>query len=59
MHPIKEWPVVETIVVRTVRLGVVRRRQDCHLVPVDRVATEEVFHFLGHLGSYRLGLVVL
>lgn len=49
MHAVQEGPVVEAIVVGTVALCVVGRRQYRHLVAIDRVATEEVLHFFGHL----------
>ena len=41
---VEEGPVVETVVVRTVRLGVHGRRDHRHLVPVDGVAAVKVFH---------------
>jgi hypothetical protein len=41
--------VVETIVIRAVRLGVIGWRKDRHLVPVDGIVTEEEFHLVGHL----------
>jgi len=41
--------VIETIVIRTVRLGVVGGREDRHLVPVDGVVTEEELHLVGNL----------
>jgi hypothetical protein len=45
---IQKWPMVESIVVGTVGLGVIRRCQYCHLVPVDCIAPEKVFDFVGH-----------
>lgn len=41
--------MIEAIVVRTIRLGMVRRRQHRHLVPINRIAPEKVLHLIGHL----------
>lgn len=41
--------MIEPIVVRPVRLRMVRRRQHRHLVPIDRIAPEEVLHLVRHL----------
>ena len=46
---VQELAVVEAVVVRAVALGVVRRRQYCHLVAVYRIVTEEMLHFVRNL----------
>lgn len=45
--------MIETVVVGTVGLGVVSRRQNSRLVPIYRVHLEEVFDFLRHIGGTR------
>lgn len=42
--------MIEPIVIRPVRFGMVRRRQHRHLVPIDRIAAEKVLHLVRHLG---------
>lgn len=46
---VEERPEVEAVVVRTVALGVVGRRDRGHLVAVHRVHPEEALDLLGHL----------
>ena len=41
--------MIETIIVRAVRLGVVGGREDRHLVTVDGVVTEKELHLVGNL----------
>ena len=55
---VEEGPVVETVVVRTVRLGVHGRRDHRHLVPVDGVAAVKVFHLRRGGGGGRSSLIV-
>ena len=50
-HVVEELTMIVTIVVGTVRLGVIRRRQCRHLVTIDRVVTKEELHFVGNLVS--------
>lgn len=49
MDEIQKRSVIEPIVVRTVTFGVIRRSQHGHLVSIDGVTSEEVFHFDGQL----------
>ena len=50
-HVVEELTMIVTIVVGSVRLGVIRRRQCRHLVTIDRVVTKEELHFVGNLVS--------
>lgn len=46
---VQERPVVKPVVVRAVSLDMYTGSEYSHLVPVDGVAPEKVFHFLCHL----------
>ena len=41
--------MIEPVVIGAVRLGVIRRSEDGHLVAVDGVVTEKELHFVGNL----------
>jgi len=43
---VQEWPQVIPIVVRTVSLGVITRRQRRHLVPINCIVVKEALHFV-------------
>lgn len=48
-HVVQKWAMVVAMIVRTVRLRVIGRRQYGHLVAIDSVGTIEMLHFRCHL----------
>ena len=49
---VEKMSVIVSVVIRTVAFGVIRWRQRRHLMAVDGVTPEKVFHLLGNLLSH-------
>ena len=46
---VEELSVIKAVIIWTVTLCVVRRGDYSHLVTIDGIRAEKVFHFIGHL----------